>query len=159
MDFPPSNSICQSGVPNNLGASGPRGITCTKRVAQWDENSGASRDIGNRSQRVQHEKICSIIMSHYMFYLSCLSFLDIFPLVGDRSPEQRGRVWYISDVICRKSKPWTLEHPAWSSTIRITTIKNRLHTAMSVFWEEKKYAQFLIPKNIATNIRLMPTSF
>lgn len=81
-----------------------------------------------------------------MFYLSCLSFLNIFPLVGDRSPEERGRVWYISILICRKPKPWTLEHPAWSSTIRITIVKNRLHTAMWAFWRKNSVSSFWFQK-------------
>ena len=63
------DSICQSVVPNNLGASGPRGITCTKMVAPRDGTSGARRDIGNRPQRVKHEHICSVIMSHYVLFV------------------------------------------------------------------------------------------
>ena len=94
-----------------------------------------NRDVGNRAQRVKHENQVPSLCSIWPPCLIC------FPVtrVGDRSPEHWGRVWYIS-IICCKHTPWTWEHPAWSSTIRITI--NTLHTDMSIFWEKKRVPSF-----------------
>ena len=108
-DFPPSNSVCQSGVPNNLGASGPRGMTC-------HETSGASRDVGNRPQRVQNDKSCST-MSHCVLPIVASYLLQICFLLN--------RVGGISVYLCYYMlKIETLNlRTCRPCTIRITIVK------------------------------------
>ena len=123
--------ICQFRVPNNLGASGPRGITCGERVALWDETSGARRDIGNRPQRVKHEHICSINMSHDVLFKTILMFCLQLEWEIDRPNTEVGFGIFQIYAVNLTNEPENIQHDQVPSESPLS--KNRLHTDMSVF--------------------------